>query len=130
MAYEIRDAEGGRGVSEKMTPIFINREEGFRRLLNENPELPIVSFILVDVREGCQEIDCSIRAEIGEVLNCTVKPDEGRVYYDREDLEEDLRFYLDGITTDSEEEFEQMIKDQMKMYEPYWVKCIIVWAYA
>ena len=105
-----------------------------RKLIVENPELPIV--VLASYEECTDEYYwtyCSeVRCEIGEVLDCECPWAEGRVYNDHIEFEEALADYLsdtvDGADKMTDSEFEHLLNGQKELYSPHWHKAIIVMA--
>lgn len=122
----------------KRLGMFLNKSDQFRKLVMENPELPIV--FLVDT-EVVADLDCGswycadINCYIDTILDCDVSDE--KLYTDESDFEEDLGDriyenlddYFPGHEDDwepSDEEFEEVLRREMKKFEPYWTKCIVV----
>ena len=110
---------------------FLKDTTELRKLILENPELPIT--VLCD-GEICLD-DCHwwfaphIACRIGEVLDCEQEINEERIYHDRDDFEEALADMISYVYEDlSQEEFEQRLKIEMENFEPYWKKCILIFA--
>lgn len=111
----------------------INTTEKLRKLIQENPDLPLVFIVESDVVADCDyvtwfvpRIDC----HIGEILDCEQSINDERIYTDRDEFEEDVEdFFFNSyefMNEETEEELERKVKDEIKKYEPYWKKCIIV----
>lgn len=102
-----------------------------RKLLNENPDLPLLVFATDEANSGNYSTELAeLRCHKGIVLNCPKDmpiPNDERIYTDESDFEEDLS---EGLYEEyfnlSENEFESLVKARMKEYEPYWKDCIIV----
>lgn len=109
---------------EKRPTGLLHGTEGLRKLIIENPNLPLLVFAGEDA--VCGEwswTSCSsIRSEIGEYLDCQQSVYPEKVFCDRQEFEEELEDHLyDEDLTD--EEFERRLAE----YEPYWKPCIILW---
>mgnify|MGYP003292389680 CR=1 FL=1 len=100
-----------------------------KRLILENPELPIV--ILAD--EDSSNADygwtyCSrISFYIEEILDWDFYDYNDTVITDRDRLEEIIADNLDGEYL-TDEEYEAAIKHELEKYEPYWKKVIAIYA--
>lgn len=100
-----------------------------KRLILENPELPIV--ILAD--EDSSNADygwtyCSrISFYIEEILDWDFYDYNDTVITDRDRLEEIIADNLDGEYL-TDEEYEAAIKYELEKYEPYWKKVIAIYA--
>ena len=113
----------------------INSTEKLRKLIQENPDLPLVFIVESDVVADCDYVTWlvpQINCHIGEILDCEQYINDERIYTDRDEFEEDVedffftKYDYDSLTDESEKELEMKIKDEIKKYEPYWKKCIIV----
>ena len=113
---------------EKRPTGLLTATDELRKLILENPDLPMLVFAGEDCNRGewCYEScgDCS--ATIGEFLDCMQEVDSDRCFEDRDDFEDALRNEYDDFDG-SDAEFEQFIDDKMAEYEPYWKKCIILY---
>ena len=98
-----------------------------RKLIAENPELPIVVMVGQEAASPdwywtyCTDVRC----EVGEVLDCECPWDEERIYDDREEFEEDLWEHLSD-QADTVPELEEMFKRSKEDHEQHWHKAIIV----
>lgn len=98
-----------------------------RKLIVENPELPIVVMVSQEAASPdwywtyCTDVRC----EVGEVLDCECPWDEERIYDDREEFEEDLWEHLSDHA-DTVPELEEMVKRSKEDHEQHWHKAIIV----
>ncbi len=101
-----------------------------RRMIVENPELPLVIFAGENVySDDYTNVACTdVRASIGEVLDCEQQVNEEKIYCDRTDFEDDLRIHLEDEFDGDDEDFDDFIAEELKQYDPYWKKAIIVYA--
>lgn len=119
--------------SEKRPTGLLTDATELRKLLLENPELPLLVF----AGENCNSGDycymsCGVcNASIGEYLDCCQEVNEERCYTDRDDFEEDLGeqvYDRPEAVNKTDEELEAIIKVEMAEYEPFWKPCIILYA--
>ena len=119
---------------------FRENSDRLRKLISENPDLPIVvicdSEVIADDSYSnwyAPEANC----HIGELLdeeNIQYNPysdEEYHVYVDRDELEEDIQRwfeYDDNMVGISDEEWDKAIKEELKRHEPYWRKVIFIHA--
>ena len=113
---------------ERFRSIIHNTGE-LKKLIEENPDLPLLIFAGDEANSGdyawmcCTEVSC----EKTEVLDCK-GPKDGRLYTDREELEDDVGEELfDEVGDIPDEEFEKLLKERMKPYEEYWTDVIVLW---
>lgn len=118
--------------SEKRRTGYLNATDELRKLIIENPDLPMLVLAGADSNIGdwswmtCSSVHCTI----GEFLDCDQTVNDERVYTDRDDFEEDLEDHLydpelhDGLT---DEMWDHLVKDEVAEYDPFWKKCIIVY---
>lgn len=106
---------------------LLHSTDELRKLILENPELPLLVFAGEDsvCRDYSWTACGSIHAHVGEFLDCQQDVNDERVYTDRQDFEGDIECYSDFDGTD--DEFDAYIKSQMKKYEPFWKPCIILY---
>ena len=102
-----------------------------KRLIAENPDLPIVVLAGEDANDGywgwmyCSSISFSI----GEILDCDFYDYDDSVFTDRDRLEEHIEDMLyDEYCEKSEEEYDEAIKNKLAELEPYWKKVIAIYA--
>lgn len=107
---------------------LLTKTDELRRLIIENPELPLVVMAGMDCNNGDWAfMSCSdCHAELGEILDCDQEVNDEKVYSDRDDFREDLEYCYDDFEG-SDQEFEQMIAHELEQYEPYWKKCIFLY---
>lgn len=112
---------------EKRETGLLHSGEGLRKLLLENPELPLLVFAGEDCNSGdsCYMSCGSVTAQIGEFLDCQQTVYEERCFTDREEFQEMMEDNSDFHETD--EEYREYIKARMAEYEPYWKPCIILY---
>ena len=104
------------------------QNEKLRKLLLENPDLPLVVFAGQNAfwYDYTSTLCTDVRAYIGEFLNCEQKIDEEHVFEDRIEFKEAVEdFYSDFEGTDAE--FDEFINQKLEEYEPYWTKCITLY---
>lgn len=125
---------------KRPTGIVMNNAE-IRKLILENPDLPIVFQANDDANNGDYTyMFCTyVYAQIGEVLDCEQEIDEEVIFTDRESFEdavydkvmdeaEDIHYSVyEKIAPElSELDIEDEVKRVMSEYEPYWKKCILI----
>lgn len=115
----------------KRLPDTLNDAENLRKLLNENPELPIVfeidnEVVADDLHETFMAPYASY--SVGEILDCSIGdreyPFDG-TFTDRDDFEEAIEQLCSDLTEDLND-LAAMMEEEKKRFEPYWRKCILV----
>lgn len=107
---------------------ILNSAQELRQLVIDNPDLPLLVFAGEDANSGGDYslMSCSsVRAYIGEFLDCCQNVNDEKCYTDKDDFKEDLEnlhYDFDG----SDDEFEIFIENLLVEYEPYWKKCIVL----
>lgn len=106
--------------------------EELRRLILENPDLPIVVMSSYEAMsdEWCWTYCSNISFHIKEYMSYNVF-DDGYLITDRDDFEEQLRYKLEDLPeceNMSDEEFDKYLDQKYKEYEPYWKKAIFIYA--
>lgn len=107
------------------------KTDELRKLILENPELPIVVLAGEEANNGFFSwMYCSsISFELDEILDCDYYDYDDAVITDRERLEEKIEDDLwDEYHDKSEEEYDAAIKRELEKYEPYWKKVIAIYA--
>ena len=102
-----------------------------KKLIEENPELPIVVLAGEDATDGDHSwMYCScISFSVDEILDCDYLDYEDTVFTDRDRLEEKVTDDLyEEYSEKSEEEYESAVKKKLQELEPYWKKVIAIWA--
>lgn len=116
---------------ELYTTDLLHNTDVIRKLILENPDLPILVLVGDDANKGeyCYEAVWDVDWNIGEFLDCEQRIDEDKIYTDRDEFEEDLEQYLwdEANKYMPEDEFEMLLKKELKRYEPYWKRCIILY---
>ena len=107
----------------------IHNTEKLRKLILENPGLPLVVFAGEEANSGdhswmtCTDVSC----DKGEILDC-VGPNDELIYTDRDELEDDVGDELYNEVGDiPDEEYEKLLREKMSKYEEFWTECIIVY---
>ena len=107
------------------------KTDELRKLILENPELPIV--VLANEESACDywgwTFCSSISFHIEEILDYDFYDYDDRVFVDRERLEEKIADDLwDEYHDKSEEEYDAAVERELEIYEPYWKKVIAIYA--
>lgn len=113
---------------ERRSTELLHATDELRKLLLENPDLPLLVFAGDDCNSGDYSyMSCGhVSACVGEFLDCMQEVNDERCYTDRDEFEEALYDYLyDGNIP--EEEYETLCKECLAAYDPYWKKCIILY---
>lgn len=103
-----------------------------RELIAENPDLPIV--VLSDdescIGDGVSTYMSQVNCYVGELLDCyPIKSAYGddRIFDDPVEFKEYLQDCIcDGFENMSDAEQDEIVEQYLKLYEPYWKKCIII----
>ena len=111
----------------KLETGLLHATDELRELILQNPELPLLVFAGEDSNNGeWGYMSCSsVKAVIGEYLDCEQTVNDERCFTDRDDFQEEMEDKCDFTRTD--EEFAEYIKARMAEYEPYWKPCIILY---
>mgnify|MGYP004661456359 CR=1 FL=1 len=113
----------------KKTIDLFNSTEELRKLIIENPDLPLVVFAGEDANTGdYSSTSCSdVLAYIGEILNCENDVCDC-ICDDRIEFEEKLIDKLDKEHPElNDDEFDELLKMRKDEFDPYWEKCIILY---
>lgn len=111
------------------------KTDELKKLIADNPDLPIVVLAGTEATDGEQSMYCSdIRFYIDEILDCEV-PYMEYIETDRVNFEEQIEEWLwdemggnDRNSKLSETVFEETLKETKEKYEPYWKKVIVIHA--
>lgn len=103
---------------------LLHSSDELKRLITENPDLPILVFAGEYANNGDYPyMSCShVSAEEGEFLDCEQQIDECKCYTDRDDFEEDV---FDVLVNDeqyvdlSDEEFNSVVKQKIAEYDEF-----------
>lgn len=117
-------------MNYKPLNMFTKQTEELKQLITEHPDYPIVVICNSDVvaDDGYNWWYApDISFSIGEILDCEQEVNDEKVYTDRDDFEEDLADVI-GDSGDydetTDEEFDKIVQEELKKYEPYWKKVI------
>ena len=102
-----------------------------KKLIFENPDLPIVVLAGEDANDGywCWTYCSSISFGISEILDCDFYDSDDSVFTDRDRFEEKIADDIyDEHEEASDEYCEELIKRELEKYEPYWKKVIAIYA--
>ena len=102
-----------------------------KRLIAENPDLPIVVLASEDANDGDHNwMFCSkISFSIDEILDCDYADYGDTVFTDRERLEEKISDDLYEDFKDAPEaEYDAAVAKRLAELEPFWKKVITIWA--
>ena len=110
--------------------MFMKQTDELKKLIAEHPDYPIVVMVanevVADDSYGWWYAP-SLSFSIGEILDCEQDVNDEKVYVDRDDFEEDLADIL-GDSGDydetTDEEFDKIVQEELKKYEPYWKRVI------
>ena len=118
-----------------MNPLgLLNYNSALKRIIKENPDLPITFLVSEDIYKGdynwqyCSEISY----RIDEILDCQVPCAEDEVFSDKAYFEERLSDYLSDLPENNDlddDEFEALVSKELQKYKPYWKKAIVVSIY-
>lgn len=111
---------------------FLNECEELKRLIAENPDLPLMFFAEDTGNDTTYNyISCSsVTAHIGEVLDCPNILNNEVIFDEKGYFEEELQEMLCGIDEYrdlSDEEFDEVFKKEKSKYNDKWKDCIIVY---
>ena len=114
---------------EKTPTGLLHATDEIRKLIIDNPDLPLLVFVGNETTydEWCYTCASKCTAQIGEVLDCEQDIVEGKVFCDKEEFEDELRYFEEDDFQGSDAEFDEYIKKIMGWYEPFWKKCIILY---
>lgn len=107
------------------------QSDELKKLILENPDLPIVVLVSDDATSGnyCWTYCSSIHSRIEEILDCDYYRHDDTVFTDRDDLKEQIEDNLyDEYCDKTEEEYTEAINKKMEELEPYWKKVIAIFA--
>lgn len=99
-----------------------------RRLMEDYPEHKIAILCSEDVTsEWPWTYASNVSFSVGELLDTDGPCDN--TYTDRDDLEDDIACMLDDMEDDlSDEEFQSLVNEKMREFEPFWKPVIFIWA--
>lgn len=114
--------------------MFMKQTEELQKLIAEHPDYPIVVLCSSDVvaDDGYSYWYApKLSFAIGEILDCEQDINDEKTYSDRDNFEEDVRFMLecdDQYENLSDNDFDKLVQNELKKYEPYWKDVIIIYA--
>ena len=119
-------------IENKIFPLDLTKSTTeLKELIEQYPDYPIVVLAAEDaVSDDYSYTYCSdITFDIGTILDCEAVCRDEKVYVDKDDLIEDMRFYLEEVYDDvSEEEFDKIVDNEVAKYDSYWKDVIVVYA--
>ena len=111
---------------------ILHETEALKKLIIENPDLPLLVFAGEDANIGDYSYMCCeyVRVEKGEVLDCK-GPNDEIIYTDRQHLKDDIEEAIyddyDGIGKIPDDKLDKMLKERMSKYDEYWKDCILLY---
>ena len=103
-------------------------KEELLKLIRENPNLDVV--VMANTQEFTDEYGWILLEKLrGEVADIYKSPDFETLYFDKEEIVEELREYLadnEQYASMSDEEYDKMCEEKAKDY--FYKKAIVVWA--
>ena len=110
--------------------MFVKQTNELKELITKYPDYPIVVMVanevVADDYYGWWYAPC-LSFSIGEILDCEQDINDEKTYTDRDEFEEDMyNKYEDDEEYEKLDnyEFDEMIENKLKEYEPYWRKVI------
>ncbi len=115
--------------SEHIATGLLTATEELRQLILDNPGLPLLVFAGEDSNNGeYGYMACSsVRASLGEFLDCQQEVDDTYCFTDKDDFSERLEDQLYDSFKGSEEEFKALLQEKLVEYNSYWKPCIILY---
>lgn len=113
--------------------MFYSQTDKLKKLIAEHPDYPIVVMVGYEVvgDDYGWWYAPEIRFSLGELLDCEQKINDEKTYIDRDDFEEDVRYFVecdDRFDNSTDEEIEAEVRRILLTYEPYWTKVIKIMA--
>lgn len=105
---------------------LLHRGDELRQLVKDNPDLPVV-FQCDTNSEYDVYIASSVYVQVMDVLSVP-GPNDKKWYYDRDEIAEDIRDYLEGegIKGLTDDEVDALVERKTAEYDKHWVKAIVV----
>ena len=120
-------------INKKIISLNITKQTTeLKELIAEHPDYPII--VLAGQDAVCNEYDytfCqSVHFEIGQILDCYTPYDGEYVFRSEDDLREAIEevLYDDENCDLSDNEFEKLIDEKVKEFEPFWKDVIFIFA--
>lgn len=122
-------------MPNEIYPLDLARQtDELKKLIAEHPDYPLVFLVGNDVVcEDYSSTFCpSVSFYVSDILDCECPYDEEHICMDKIEFEERLEeWFADELEEDNvcmtEEEFQTILADEMKRYEPHWKKCICIY---
>ena len=114
-----------------MSSLITKETDELKKLIAENPDLPIVILAGSDANDGESSWTyCScIYFSVDEILDCDYLDDDDTIFTDRDHFEEKIADDLCSEYADKpDEDFEAAIAREVKKYDQYWKKVIAILA--
>ncbi len=117
-------------MNYKPLNLITKQTDELKKLIAEHPDYPIVVLCGTDVVAGDDYYFWyapTLSFSIGEILDCEQTINDEKVYSDRDDLEEDVRYLLENdesLADLTDEEFDKAVQEKLKEFEPYWKNVI------
>lgn len=108
-----------------------HKSNELRKLIIENPDLPIVVLASDDANNGdwCWQYCYNVSCGLDEILDCDYYDNYDCIFTDRDSLEEKISDDLyDEYCNKSPEEYDEAVRRKMEELEPYWTKVIAIYA--
>ena len=110
---------------------LVKNSDELKKLIFENPDLPIVVLAGEDASDGywgwtyCS----SISFGINEILDCDYYDENDCVFVDRDKFAENIADDIYDENEEASDEYcEELIKRELEKYEPYWKRVITIYA--
>ena len=106
--------------------LLLHRDDELRQLIRDNPDLPVV-FSCDTNSEYDVYIASSVYVQVMDVLDVP-GPNDKKWYYDRYEMAEDIRDYLEGEEIEglTDDEIDALVEKETAKYDKHWVKAIVV----
>lgn len=110
--------------------MFTAQTDELKKLIAEHPDLPIVVIVNSEVVADDDYVwwyAPEISFSFGELLDCEQDVNDGKIYTDRDDFEEDMRDVMsdqEEYENATDEEFDKAVEEEIKKFEPYWQQVI------
>ena len=120
--------------THKRLNMYSKHTEELKKLIAEHPNYPIV--VLVNGELAADDsyywwYAPNIRFTIGELLDCEQDINDEKIYSDRDEFEEDIRYRLECSEFFDKwdgDEFEMRVRETLEEYESYWIDVIAIYA--
>lgn len=111
---------------------FLSECKKLKKLITQNPDLPLIFFADEAANNGAYRyMSCNeIEAYKGKILDCPNTVDNETIFDSKRWFEEDLREMLCekyAYSNFTDDEFEEIFKEEKSKYDDKWKDCIIVY---